>query len=107
MRKNSNTLRAIAVGLTVATAGTAFALYATPVIAQQSQIAAAVADTVPTKPDTTKPQPKPDTTMPTMPTIPSQPDTVKPDTDTTVTPTPGTRIPSTAPALPVAPIKPF
>ena len=62
MKKNSNTLRAIALGLSVATAGTAVALYATPVIAQQTPIAATVADTIPTKPDTARP--KPDTTMP-------------------------------------------
>lgn len=112
MRKNSNALRAIAVGLGVAAAGTAVALYATPVIAQAPQVAAAtVTDTVPakpTKPDTTRP----DTTMPSMPTMPatpSKPDTTKPDTTkraATDTPAPVTGTASSR-AIPASPIKPF
>jgi hypothetical protein len=61
MSKNTNnTLRALAFGFAVATVGGATALYATPVAPVQV-VAQTVADTVPTKADTTKPT-KPDTT---------------------------------------------
>ena len=78
MRKNTkNTLRTLAFGCAVATLGTAVSLYATPVQPAQAATVRMAIDTIP-KRDTMRP--KPDTTMPTMPT---HPDTTKPRRDTT------------------------
>ena len=72
MKNKKSTLMGLVAGLAVASVGTAGSLYATPVTQPQSVVAATLADTVPVK-DTTRPKQDP-----TPKTLPTTPDTAKP-----------------------------